>query len=90
MILVTLVFQGLTLPPLIRILGLAEPAGSKHEEQEARRLVLQAAQTRLEDMRRRDASGFVEVYDDLAQHYRHRLAAKRKTAPVIWMSLARF
>ena len=50
-ILVTLVFQGLTLPSLIRILGLAEPAGPKPEEQEARRLVLQAAQARLEDMR---------------------------------------
>jgi monovalent cation/hydrogen antiporter len=74
-ILVTLVFQGLTLPSLIRILGLAEPLGPKPEEQEARRLVLQAAQTRLEDMRRRDASNFAEVYDDLEQHYKHRLAS---------------
>ncbi len=74
-ILVTLVFQGLTLPSLIRILGLAEPAGPKPEEQEARRLVLQAAQARLEDMRRRDASNFAEVYDDLEQHYKHRLAS---------------
>ena len=41
-ILVTLVFQGLTLPVLIRMLGLAEPSGPKREEQEARRLVLRS------------------------------------------------
>ena len=74
-ILVTLVFQGLTLPPLIRILGLAGNSGAKNEEQEARRLVLQAAQARLEDIRRSDPTGFAEVYDDLAQHYKHRLAS---------------
>ncbi len=74
-ILVTLVFQGLTLPALIRVLGLAEPGGPKREEQEARRLVLQAAQARLEDIRRNDPSGFAEVYDDLEQHYKHRLAS---------------
>jgi CPA1 family monovalent cation:H+ antiporter len=73
-ILVTLVFQGLTLPWVIRLLGLAETSGPKCEEQEARRLVLQAAQARLEDMRRRDSSGFAEVYDDLELHYKQRLA----------------
>ena len=74
-ILVTLVFQGLTLPPLIRILGLAETPGPKCEELEARRLVLQAAQAHLEEIRRSDPTGFAEVYDDLAQHYQHRLAS---------------
>lgn len=73
-ILVTLVFQGLTLPGMIRILGLAETSGPRFEEEEARRLVLQAAQARLEDMRRRDPSRFAEVYDDLEQHYNDRLA----------------
>jgi CPA1 family monovalent cation:H+ antiporter len=77
-ILVTLVFQGLTLAPLVRILGLAETSGPKREEQEARRLVLEAAQTRLEDIRRGDPAGSDEVYDDLAQHYRHRLAGVLK------------
>ena len=74
-ILVTLVFQGLTLPPLIRILGLAETSGPKCEELEARRLVLEAAQARLEEIRQSDPSGFADVYDDLAQHYKHRLAS---------------
>jgi CPA1 family monovalent cation:H+ antiporter len=74
-ILVTLVFQGLTLPPLIRILGLAETSAPKCEEQQARRLVLEAARARLKDIRQSDPSGFAEVYDDLEQHYRHRLAS---------------
>lgn len=74
-ILVTLVFQGLTLPPLIRFLGVAEGPGLRHEEQEARRLVLEAARARLEEIRRDDPAGSDEVYDDLEQHYKHRLAA---------------
>jgi monovalent cation/hydrogen antiporter len=74
-ILVTLVFQGLTLPPLIRILGLAEPSGSSSEDREARRLVVEAAQARLEDIRRDDPAGAPDVYDELAQHYKHRLAS---------------
>jgi monovalent cation/hydrogen antiporter len=74
-ILVTLVFQGLTLPPLIRILGLAETSGPKVEEQEARRLVLQTTLERLEEIRRSDRSTFVELYDDLEQQYKHRLVS---------------
>jgi CPA1 family monovalent cation:H+ antiporter len=74
-ILVTLVFQGLTLPPLIRLLGVAEGSGPKAEDKEARRLVLQATQARLEELRRNDRSGFAEIYDDLEHHYKHRLAS---------------
>jgi monovalent cation/hydrogen antiporter len=73
-ILVTLVFQGLTLPPLIRALGLARTSTPSGEEQEARRLALEAALTRLETIRGRDPQSLA-VYDDLARHYRHRLAA---------------
>ena len=53
---------------------LAETSGAKAEELEARRLVLQAAQARLEDIRRMDPSRYAEVYDDLEEHYKHRLA----------------
>jgi len=74
-ILVTLVVQGLTLPPLIRILGLAGASGPTSEERDARRLVLQATQQRLEEIRRTDSSNFAEVYDDLEQHYKHRLVS---------------
>ncbi len=80
-ILVTLVVQGLTLPPLIRILGVAQPPGAKCEEREARRLVLEAAQARLEELRKNDPAGFAEVYDDLEQHYKHRLAGVNALEP---------
>lgn len=73
-ILVTLVFQGLTLPALIRMLGLAGTSGPKCEEEEARRLVLQATIERLEEIRQNDSSGFPDLFDDLSQHYQQRLA----------------
>lgn len=73
-ILVTLVLQGLTLPPLIRALGLAGSSASHPEEKEARRTMVESALAYLEDARRKDDPGFAEVYDDLAQHYHHRLA----------------
>ncbi len=46
---ITLVLQGLTLPPLIRALGLSGAGGSNCEEQEARRIVIQAAISHLEE-----------------------------------------
>jgi Na+/H+ antiporter len=73
-IVVTLVLQGLTLPLVIRALGLAGAAGSKCEEREAHRLVLEEALECLEEFRRSDPSGSDEPYDDLALHYQHRLA----------------
>ena len=74
-ILVTLVFQGLTLPLLIRWLGLAETAGPKCEELEARRLVIEATLARLEEMRKMDSPDSAELYDDLERHYQQRLAS---------------
>jgi monovalent cation/hydrogen antiporter len=76
-ILVTLVFQGLTLPPLIRVLRLAGTAAPRSEELEARRLVLQATKERLEEIRRNDSSNanLAEVYDNLEQQYMHRLVS---------------
>lgn len=74
-IVVTLVFQGLTLPPLVRALGLAETPGTGREEQEARKVVLETTLARLEELRRGESSGSTEVYDDLARHYKHRLAS---------------
>ena len=71
----TLVVQGLSLAPLIRVLGLAGGSGSACEEQEARRIALQAALTHIEDTRGRDRAEYGGIYDDLAQHYRERLEA---------------
>jgi CPA1 family monovalent cation:H+ antiporter len=80
-ILVTLVFQGLTLPWVIRKLGVAETSVPKGEEQEARRLVLDAALGRLEELRQDDSPAFAGLYDDLAQHYKHRLASVESHSP---------
>jgi CPA1 family monovalent cation:H+ antiporter len=74
-ILVTLVLQGLTLPPLIRLLGLAKIAGPKEEDREARRLVIEAALARLEEIRHHNPTAFTDAHDDLARHYEHRLAS---------------
>jgi Na+/H+ antiporter len=73
-ILVTLILQGLTLPPLIRALGLAGAVGHDSEEEEARRSMIEAALARLEEERVKDGAEFADVYDDLGQHYKERLA----------------
>lgn len=73
-ILVTLVLQGLTLPPLIRALGLAGAAGHKDEEEEARRAMVEAALAHLEKARLKDGDEFAAVYDEIEKRYKHRLA----------------
>jgi monovalent cation/hydrogen antiporter len=74
-IIVTLVLQGLTLPPLIRFLGLAGSAGPNCEELEARRIVTQAALSHLEEANARDQGAVSEIYEDLIHHYRQRLTS---------------
>jgi CPA1 family monovalent cation:H+ antiporter len=77
-ILVTLVLQGLTLPPLIRALGLAGKAGSDGEEEEARRIITSTALSHLENARGADLEDFAAVYDDLSRRYTRRLASLSK------------
>ena len=74
-ILVTLVLQGLTLPPLIRGLGLAAASASEPEEQAARRTILETALAYLDKLRGQAKPELAEVCHDLAQHYRSRLAS---------------
>ncbi|MDQ2834819.1 MAG: Na+/H+ antiporter [Acidobacteriota bacterium] len=74
-ILVTLVLQGLTLPALIRGLGLAGTTGMEPEEREARRIILAAATRHLEDERKSQSEQDQHLYDDVVHRYRHRLAA---------------
>jgi CPA1 family monovalent cation:H+ antiporter len=74
-ILVTLVLQGLTLPPLIRALGLAGAPESNPEELDARRAILQSALQYLDETRQGAMPELIEVYDDIARHYRSRLAS---------------
>jgi len=73
-ILVTLVLQGLTLPPLIRALGLAGDTHQHPEEKSARRAVVEAALRYLNELRDQAQPELAGVYDDLAQHYRYRLS----------------
>jgi CPA1 family monovalent cation:H+ antiporter len=66
-IFVTLVLQGLTLPPLIRWLGLANPVGKNEEELKARRAMIEAVLAYLEHSREEDRPEFAPVYDDLVR-----------------------
>ncbi len=72
-ILVTLVLQGLTLPAIIRVLGVAEKTDTA-EEDDARRMMLQAAVEHLRRRREEGNADLAEIYDDLAGHYQHHLA----------------
>lgn len=74
-IFVTLVLQGLTLPPLVRALGLAGESGPNLEEEAARREIVEAALAHLEELRKKDEAEFDAMYEDLTGHYRQRLAA---------------
>jgi monovalent cation/hydrogen antiporter len=74
-IFVTLVLQGLTLPPLVRALGLAGESGPNLEEEAARREILKAALAHLEKLHKEDEDEFDAIYEDLTGHYRQRLAA---------------
>jgi Na+/H+ antiporter len=73
-IFVTLVLQGLTLPVLIRALGLAGIAGMDPEEKEARKIVLKSAINYLEEGRKSSAGPVEHLYDDMLHRYRHKLA----------------
>jgi CPA1 family monovalent cation:H+ antiporter len=72
-ILVTLVLQGLTLPALIRALGLAGKGGMAKEEQEARKIAVEAALAQLHAGRARAGKDEVHTFDDLIHQYEHRL-----------------
>jgi monovalent cation/hydrogen antiporter len=72
-IFVTLVLQGLTLPFLIRRLGLAGGLGKSQEEYKARQAMAQAAVAYLDHARDDDQPEFKPVYDELIRFERHRL-----------------
>lgn len=77
-ILVTLVVQGLTLPALIRSLGLATSSSGKlsSEERDARRLILGESIAYLDNKLRTSVEAAdTHSYEDLLHRYRHRLSA---------------
>lgn len=73
-ILVTLVLQGLTLPTLIRWLGLAAPE-SRDEEMRARQKLLRATIQFLEAGQSRSEPPRSHAYADMLHAYRHQLTA---------------
>ena len=72
-ILATLVVQGLTLPPIIRALGLSEEKNLSQEEERARHMMLTAAIEHLDKLERKDAEQ-QSAWDDIARHYQQRLS----------------
>ena len=72
---VTLVLQGVTLPPLIHALGLAVAAAPRREEQEARRIVIEAAVSHLQNAQQKDTKESAPYYQELIRHYHQRLAS---------------
>ena len=72
-ILVTLVVQGISLPAVVRLLGLGQEPAAGCDEGEARRLLLQRAIDYLTDCRTTDEPALQHAYDDLLHQYSHRL-----------------
>lgn len=72
-IFVTLVVQGLTLPPLIRALGLAGEAKGDPEEQLARHKMVKAALQELEEVRQ-ESDFSPDLYKEIRRYYERRLA----------------
>ena len=77
-ILVTLVGQGLTLPWVIRRLGLANGGESRMEEMEARRTMLEDALRYLEREAQGSDARARHVVEDVAHAYKHRLRAVQR------------
>jgi monovalent cation/hydrogen antiporter len=70
-----MVLQGLSLPMMIRFLGLASKSTGGEEETEARRIMLQAAIAHLEQGKAQSGESNAHVYDDLLHFYQHMLEA---------------
>ena len=65
----TLVLQGLTLPAVIRKLGLAVGGAHNLEEQQARLLILNTVLDYLKDLSRQAKSEHAAIYEDMIRHY---------------------
>jgi len=76
-ILVTLIVQGLTLPPLIRVLGFGGLTRPDPEEREARRTMVEAALQHIRDNRAaaEDTHHLNAAYQDAVARYKRRLSA---------------
>jgi CPA1 family monovalent cation:H+ antiporter len=92
-ILVTLVLQGLTLPAIIRKLGLCEQDPLRLAEREARRRMLRAALDYLDSVKAKEKDINDAVWHDTMQHYRELYAmyddhkADDQTSEKQWVEL---
>jgi monovalent cation/hydrogen antiporter len=68
----TLVLQGLTLPALIRKLGLSVAGAYNLEERQARLLILNTVLEYLQGLARDAKSDHASIYEDMLRHYRAR------------------
>ncbi len=74
----TLVMQGLSMPVLIRMLGLGSSAIGFEEESTARRQMISAALRALGKIRKDGTEDQKELFDHLESYYRHRMALLEK------------
>jgi Na+/H+ antiporter len=72
-ILVTLVLQGLSLPFVVRSLGLQQLPPDGCDEGEARRILIRRAMEHLQTCREGEDEYLHHAYDDLIHQYEHRL-----------------
>jgi monovalent cation/hydrogen antiporter len=93
-IFVTLVLQGLTLPAMIRKLGLSAGSERSLEEQQARLVILHAVLDYLKDLSRQAKSEHATIYEDLIRRYRTRAtlieAGSEERRPEQELVLARY
>ena len=68
----TLVLQGLTLPTVIRRLGLSASSNLNMEEQQARLLILNTVLEYLDNLTRDAKPEHAAIYQDMIRHYRTR------------------
>jgi len=80
-ILVTLVLQGLTLPALVRALGLGAEKSSGCDEGEARRILIRRAMEHLQNCKPGEDEALHHAYDDLLHQYEHRLELIQDCGP---------
>ncbi|HEX4748231.1 MAG TPA: Na+/H+ antiporter [Bryobacteraceae bacterium] len=76
----TLVLQGLSLPFIIRRLGLGGAETAEHEEAEARREMLRGALDELDRIKEENGGAFSEIEAQMQHYYRQRLAMLRNHA----------
>jgi CPA1 family monovalent cation:H+ antiporter len=69
----TLVLQGLTLPAVIRKLGLSGGSTLNMEEQQARLLILNTVLDYLTDLTEDSKPEHATIYEDMIRHYRGRV-----------------